>query len=214
MTSDVEAVGSRRNPVLLRRYLRALAASTAGVPATVRLLEAATIDRDTAGAYDDALELLGIVERMPAYAGGRLNRLNRRPKRYLTEPGLLAPLTGVDERVVLRDGDLLGRLIDTWTVAQLRPELELLTPRPHLFHLRDANGEHEVDVIIELPDGSLVAVEIKASASPGRDDARHLRWLRDRIGDHFIRGVVFHTGPRSFQFEPDVWYLPLAALWS
>lgn len=214
VTSDVEAIGDRRDPVLLRRYLRALAASTAGAPATERLLEAAAIDRRTADAYDHVLELLGILQRLPAYAGDRLNRLSRRPKIYVTEPGLLAPLTGIDERAVLRDADLLGRLIDTWTVAQLRPELELMTPRPQLFHLRDKNSEHEVDVVIELPDGSLVAIEIKASAAPGRDDARHLRWLRDRIGDRFIRGIVFHTGPRSFRFEPDIWYLPLAALWA
>ena len=137
----------------------------------------------------------------------------RRPKRYLAEPSLLGPLAGIDERGVLRDVDLLGRLLDTYVAAQLRPELELIAPRPQLLHLRDANGDHEVDLLVELADGRVLAIEIKASAAPTRDDARHLRWLRDRVGEDFVRGIVFHTGPRSFQYEPNIWYLPIAALW-
>jgi uncharacterized protein len=213
VTRDVEAVADRRNPTLLRRYLRTLAASTAGTPAVERLIEAASIDRITAAAYDDVLDLLMVTQRVPAYVNNRLNRLARRPKRYLTDPGLLGPLAGIDEQAVLRDADLLGRVIDTYVAAQLRPELELTSPRPQLLHLRDANGDHEIDLIVEQPDGSVVAIEITATAAPSTDDARHLRWLRDRIGDRFQRGIVFHTGPRSFQHEPQIWYLPIAALW-
>jgi predicted AAA+ superfamily ATPase len=214
ITRDIEHTGGRKNPDLLRRYLRALAASTAGTPSVERLVEAASIDRATAGAYDDVLDLLMVTQRVPAYASNRLNRLALRPKRFLAEPSLLAPLVGIDERAVVRDADLLGRVIDTYVAAQLRPQLELTVPRPQLFHLRDRNGEHEIDLLVEWPDGSLVAIEIKASAAPSRADARHLRWLRDRIGDRFIRGIVLHTGPRSFQYEPDIWYLPIAALWT
>jgi hypothetical protein len=214
ITRDIESADGRRNPNLLRRYLRTLAASTAGTPSIERLVQAASIDRATAGAYDDVLELVMVTQRVPAYASNRLSRLAHRPKRYLAEPSLLGPLIGIDERAVLRDADLLGRVIDTYVAAQIRPELELLVPRPQLFHLRDTNGEHEIDLVVELPDGSLVAIEIKASSAPTRDDARHLRWLRDHLGDRFIRGIVFHTGPRSFQFEPGIWYLPIAALWS
>ena len=214
VTRDVEASGSRRRaPGRLRGYLRAVALSTAGTPATERLLQAAGIDRATAMAYDDVLETLFVAQRVQPYVNNRLSRLVRRPKRYLAEPSLLGPLAGIDERGVLRDVDLLGRLLDTYVAAQLRPELELIAPRPQLLHLRDANGDHEVDLLVELADGRVLAIEIKASAAPTHDDARHLRWLRDRVGEDFVRGIVFHTGPRSFQYEPNIWYLPIAALW-
>jgi len=212
VTADVSLAG-RRTPSMLRNYLRALAVSTAGIPSVQRLTEAAGIDRATVTVYDDLFETLLLTERVPAYVNNRLNRLARRPKRYITEPALLTPLAGVDARAVLRDVDLLGRIIDTYVAAQLRPETELLTPKPRLLHLRDANGQHEIDLIIELADGSVLAIEVKASVAPTREDARHLRWLRNEIGDRFIRGIVFHTGPRSFQFEPDIWYLPIASIW-
>lgn len=213
VSRDVELSGARRNPSLLRTYLRVLAASSAGIPSMERLVQAAGIDRATAQAYDGVFEALMVSERVPAYAGAQLQRIARRPKRYLTEPSLLGPLLGLDERTVLRDVDLLGRVLDTYVAAQLRPELELTVPRPRLVHLRDANGEREVDLMVEYPDGSVVAVEIKATASPDQHDARHLRWLADRLGSRFRRGIVLHTGPRSFQHADGMWYLPISALW-
>jgi hypothetical protein len=45
----------------------------------------------------------------------------RLPKRYLTDPGLLGPLLRIDQRRVLRDGDLLGRALDTLAAARYGP---------------------------------------------------------------------------------------------
>ncbi|MGH9089792.1 MAG: hypothetical protein ACRDZR_00185 [Acidimicrobiales bacterium] len=64
-----------------------------------------------------------------------------------------------------------------------------------------------------LGGGRVVAIEVKASASPTRDDARHLFWLRDRLDGRFARGVVFHTGPRSFGLGDRVGAVPICALW-
>jgi len=41
----------------------------------------------------------------------------------------------LDERAVLRDGDLLGRMIDTFVLAQIRPEVALTSSRSRLYHL-------------------------------------------------------------------------------
>lgn len=212
VTRDVETVSPRRNPAMLRTALRAIAASSGGIPAVERLIEATGLDRATIAAYDGVFEALMVTERVPPYLGNRLNRLAKRPKRYLTEPSLLGPLLGIDERTATRDIDVLGRLLDTYVAAQLRPLVELTAPRARLLHLRDTNGEHEVDLIVEHPDGSVIACEVKATAAPDRSDARHLRWLADRLGPLFRRGIVFHTGPRSFQHDDDIWFLPIATL--
>ncbi len=70
-----------------------------------------------------------------------------------------------------------------------------------------------VDLPVEFPNGDVLGIEAKASSTPARDDARHLRWLREQLGDRFVGGIVIHTGPRASRFEPDVRYLPMAALW-
>ena len=56
-----------------------------------------------------------------------------------------------------------------------------------LHHFRDRGGK-EIDVVAEAADGRLVAVEIKSGPAVDRSDARHLRWLRDKVSDDFVCG--------------------------
>ncbi len=77
----------------------------------------------------------------------------------------MASVLNVDDLAVLRDGSLLGRVIDTFVLVQISPELELgrFSARP--YHLREKNGRHEIDLVVELRAGDVVAVEIKSSAA-------------------------------------------------
>lgn len=213
VSRDVPQAGVVRDPVRLRRYLQAVAANTAGLPQHKLLYDAADIDRETGAAYDALLQCLFVTEHVPAWTSSRIGRFIRTPKRYLTEPALVGPLLGLDVRTVMRDADLLGRVIDTFVAAQLRSELAVCDEAPHLFHIRDANGRYEVDLLAETADGRLAAFEIKAHASPGPQAARHLRWLRDRLDDRFAIGVVFHTGPLMFPIEDRIIALPICSIW-
>jgi predicted AAA+ superfamily ATPase len=214
VSRDVEVIGAVRDPVRLRRYLRALAASTAGIPTMKTLIDAAGIDRRTATAYDGLLEHLFITEQLPAWAANRLNRLVHLPKRYLVEPAFLGPLLGVDTRAVLRDNDLLGRLLDNFVACQLRADCVISELSPRLFHIRDANGRREIDVLVELADGRVIGIEVKATAAPVPEDARHLRWLQDVMGTRFVAGVVMHTGPKRFRLGEALYALPICTFWS
>ena len=214
VSRDTQLAGAARDPVRLRRYLRVLAASTAGITTLKTLIDSAGIDRRTATAYDGLLEHLFVTDQLPAWTVNRLNRLVQLPKRYFVDPAFLGPLLGVDGRAVLRDSDLLGRLLDNFVVAQLRADCTVSDLMPQLFHLRDANGRREVDILVELADGRVVGIEVKATAAPVPEDARHLRWLRDVIGPRFAAGVVMHTGPRRFRLGVDLYALPICTLWS
>ena len=46
-----------------------------------------------------------------------------------------------------------------------------------------------------------------------RDDAVHLVWLRDQLGERFVVRVILHTGPGSFELGERIAALPIAALW-
>jgi uncharacterized protein len=213
LTRDIETFSGRRDPRLLRRYFEALALSTAGSADGRTLYEAAGIDRKTALAYERLLTNLLVLDILPAWTSNRLSRLVKAGKRYLVDPSLVAAALRLDAAAVLRDGDLLGRLLDTFVAAQVRSEVELSASRPRLHHLRARDGGHEVDLIAELPGDRVLAIEIKATAAPAGSDARHLLWLRDRLGERFLAGAVLHTGPRSFQLAERVFALPICALW-
>ncbi len=210
---DAEHLDGGRDRVLLRRYFEALCVNTAGIAHDKTIYDAAGITRTTAGAYERLLSDLFVFEALPAWSDNRLSRLAKGAKRYLTDPSLVAVALHLDERAVLRDGDVLGRVIETFVLAQIRPEAELSALRPRLYHVREKDGRHEIDVLAELGGGEVVAIEVKPTASPDAGDARHLAWLRDRIGARFLAGAVLHTGPRPFALSERILALPICSLW-
>jgi hypothetical protein len=214
LTRDVDQVDRRRDPARLRRYVEAYAINTAGVVDDKSLYDAAGINRKTALAYDGLLTNLLIVEAMPAWTSNRLKRLVLSPKRYVVDPALVGAILRLDTDAIMRSGDLLGRMLDTFVAAQLRAELAVSESRPRLFHVRQEQGRFEVDVLAELGGGRIVAIEVKASSAPTAADARHLVGLRDRAGEAFVGGVVLHTGPRAYVLGDKVVATPISALWS
>jgi len=55
---------------------------------------------------------------------------------------------------------------------------------------------------------------VKADASPGATDARHLAWLRDNMDEgRFLAGVVLHTGPRTYALGDRLVAAPISAIW-
>jgi predicted AAA+ superfamily ATPase len=213
LTRDAEQVEGGRDPARLHRYLEAFALNTAGIVEDRTLFEAAGINRKTALAYERLLVNLLVVEAVPAWTSNRLKRLILSPKRYVVDPGLAGAVLGLDVDLVLRNGDLLGRMLDTFVAAQLRAELASAASRPRLYHVRQQQGRFEVDLLAELGGGRLVGIEIKADAAPSGDSARHLAALRDRYPDAFVAGIVLHTGPRSYRLGDRLLAVPISTLW-
>jgi len=214
LTRDVEHVDAGRDPARLRRYFEAYALNTAGVVEDKAIYDAAGIDRKTAVAYEALLTNLLIVEALPAWTTNRLKRLVLSPKRHVVDAALAASILRVDVNAILRSGDLLGRLLDTFVVSQLRAEIVVSESRPRLYHVRQEQGRFEVDILGELGGGQVVGMEVKANAAPTSSDARHLMGLRARLGDTFLAGILFHTGPRAFALAERVTAVPISALWA
>lgn len=214
LTRDAEQVDGGRDPARLRRYFEAYALNTAGVVDDRSLYDAAGINRRTALAYEALLTNLLVVEALPAWTSNRLKRLVLSAKRHVVEPALVAAVLRLDANAILRSGDLLGRMLDTFVVSQLRADIAVSSSRPRLHHVRQEQGRFEVDVLAELGGGQVVGIEIKASAAPTGDDGRHLVGLRDRLGDTFLAGILFHTGPRTFTLAERIRAVPISALWA
>lgn len=214
VTRDADQLTAGRDPARLRRYLEAYAVNTAGVVEERTLYEAAGIDRRTAVAYEALLTNLLAVDSLPAWTSNRLKRLTLAPKRYVVDAGLVPAILRLDANGVMRSGDLIGRLLDTFVVAQLRAEAVVARSRPRLFHVRQQQGRLELDCLAELGGARLVGVEVKASSAPTASDARHLASLRDQLGSAFVAGLVFHTGPRVYRLGDRIVAAPISSIWA
>ena len=211
---DRAATGNGPDPGRLAEFFEAYALSSAGLAHDTTLAEAAGIDSRTARSYVRLLSDLDVVDDMPAWSTNRLKRLVRMPKRFVVDTGLLGSAIGADVEYALSNGDVLGQLIETFVVSQLRAEARFDPLRPRLCHLRDRDGRREVDVVADLGARGVIGVEIKAHSAPKPSHARHLAWMRDSLGDRFAGGAVLHTGPDRFALGDRIEAIPICALWN
>ena len=211
LTHDVP--GLVRDPDRLRKFFDVMALNTAGAPTDATIRTAADVEYRTAERFEALLSDVFVLENVPAYVSNRLERLIKLPKRYIVDPALVGASLGMNAAAIMGDPDLFGRVLDTFVMSQLRPELALEVPPPRLYHLRDTNGRREVDIVSEHAARSIVGIEVKASAAPSTDDARHLIYVRDELGDRFLAGAVLHTGPSMFELAPRIFALPVCSIW-
>lgn len=214
VTRDVARLGGARDAGRLRRYLQAWALNSAGIVDDATIHTAAGIDRRTHLAYEQLLRDTFVVDVVPSWSTNRLKRVVMAPKRYVSDSGLMAAAARIGRDDVLNDATLLGRVIDTFVHSEIAGHVATDPDRPTLHHFRTAGGRHEVDLLLELDGGRVIAVEVKAGAAPTRADARHLLWLRDELGSSFVAGAVLHTGPEVIRLDDRVSAVPIASLWS
>lgn len=213
LSRDVQPFMAHRNLGKLSSYFQVLSSMSAGLPEHKTLFDAVGIDAKTAHSYDRLLADLFVAEHVPAWSSSHIQRLIKTVKRYVVDTSLMAASLGLGTDGILGNDDLLGRLLDTFVMAQLRPEVAIAGQRIRLYHARTKGGREEVDIVAEIPGGKLIGIEVKATASPKRDDARHLRWLQAEQPERFIAGVVFHSGPDVFELDQDIYAVPICAFW-
>lgn len=226
---DFEELGhSVRDPAGLRRWMAAYAAASSTTATFETIRDAATGGhgekpaRTTTLPYRDVLERLWILDPVEAWlpTRNRLSRLSSPPKHQLADPALAARLLGIDAGALLegrsagppvpRDGTLLGAFFESLVTLSVRTYAQ--AAEAGVKHLRTASGRHEVDLIVERPDGRVVAIEVKLARDVKDEDTRHLRWLAERIGDELLDAVIVTTGPEAYRRPDGIAVVPAALL--
>jgi uncharacterized protein len=217
-----------RRPDTLRAWMRAYAAASSTTASFETIRDAATPgvgnkpSLTTTLPWRDILSRLWLLDPVPAWlpTNNRLKELTASDKHHLTDPALAARLLNVtaskltsgydSEPSIPRNGTLLGALFESLVALNLRVYAQ--AAEAEVRHMRTQRGEHEVDFIISGTDGGVVGIEVKLSATVETDDAKHLKWLRDRIGDQLLDAVLITTGTEAYRREDGIAIVPAALL--
>lgn len=209
---DVRDMANIEGLTALPRLLSLLAARTSALLNQSDVSRASGLPYTTLGRYLTLLEMTFLVQMLPAWSSNLGLRLIKSPKVTLCDTGLAASLLGLNAARLASDGAMLGPLLETFVVMELRKLSGRSRIQPQLFHWRTERQE-EVDLLLEDAAGQLVGVEVKASATVTASDFRGLRALAEATGRRFVRGVVLHTGSQTVPFGEHLHALPLSALW-
>jgi len=185
--------------------LRALAPSLAG--RTGNPLRYASLANDLelndklAKSYVEILELMFLIRRVPSYRRNPARRMAvRMPKLHFVDTGLASHLLGLRTEGRLLTTPHYGALLETLVFTELAKHAEWADEEVGLHHFRDKR-KREVDIVLERPDGRIVGIEVKRSATAGQRDFDGLAALAELAGPAFERGVLVYTGDEVLRFH-------------
>jgi uncharacterized protein len=215
---DVRELSRLRQRAQLPTLLRRLAAQTAQVLNVTAAASAAGLDRTMVADYVRLLEAVFLIARLPAWGTTLRRRAAGAPKVHVVDAGLAAWLLGLSpQRLARRDPTSLsqfGRLLETFVVGELLRQASWLGDEiAAQGHWRTYDGD-EIDLVLERRDGGVLAFEVKAADRVPGPDMRHLRKLREALGERFLAGVALYTGSRAYRFEDRLHVLPIDRIWT
>ncbi len=149
-------------PIQLRRFCSMLAHQQGATVNLSKLAGSLGIDGKTARRYLDLLEGLYLVRSLPPWTRNAGKRLVKAAKVYWRDSGILHALAGLPTLEQVLGHPLCGASWEGYCIEQI---LNRLPKGATASHYRTHAGA-EVDLVIELADGQILAVEIKRTLSP------------------------------------------------
>jgi predicted AAA+ superfamily ATPase len=188
--------------------LQSLAVDVAG--------DGAAMDPKTVARYLDSLERVFAYEALSAWTVNIRSRARLRtsPKHHLADPSLACALLGVGAERLAGDPEFFGQIFESMAIRDLWALVAAESGR--VYHYRDSTGL-EVDAVLEYPDGTWAAIEVKLGASRVPEAERALLTLRDsrvdvaRVGNPSFMAVITAT-EFAYTLPSGVHVIPLAVL--
>lgn len=219
----VRADGKIRVRKKIEMVLRSMArnestlASDTKIMADMAEFDESHIDERTFSEYRDVLDRMFMTADQPAFDPNYRSdvRVGKNPKRHLADPALAAAALDMTPEKLLDDLNLFGFLFESMCERDLDVYARSLGGK--LFHYRD-HQNHEVDAVIEMPDGRWGAFEIKLGMNQvdsGADNLLELRSYMERKGVKRLPSVLaVICGKESSAYRRDdgVYVLPITSL--
>ena len=210
---DVRDLSNIEGLTEMPRLLELLATRMASLLNVADISRSAGMPYTTLQRYMTLLQATFLIQHLPAWSSNLGIRLTRSPKVIINDTGLAASLIGLNVDRLQGESVLFGHILENFVAMEVIKCIGVSAIQPKPFHYRTTAGI-EVDLVLEAPDGRLVAVEVKASATVTANDFRGVRSFAEVTGDRFARGIVFYTGQQVIPFGERLYAIPVQALWS
>ena len=163
---DVPQLGPRIAAESLRRLWTMLAHHQGGIVNAAALARSLAVDGKTIAAWLDLMVDLLLVRRLPPWHANVGKRLVKSPKLMVRDSGLLHALLGLGDMDSLLGHPVVGASWECFVIETLlNCASQLGASAPQASFYRSAAGA-EVDLVLQWPNASSWAIEVKRSLSP------------------------------------------------
>ncbi len=218
---DLSKVSNRnRDPYKVMRLLQSYARNIS-TPASMSTLakdikgKDGDLDNATVSSYIDALEKLMAIEHLPAWNTHirSAHLLRTSPKRHFADPSMAVGVLGLSVDDLIKDLGYFTFLFESLVIRDLRIYSQV--SGANVFYYRDS-GELEVDAIVEYPDGTWGAFEVKLGIGAVEEAASGLIAFSQKIDTSKIKppsvlGVITANG-FAHKRKDGVYVIPLSVL--
>ena len=209
---DVKNLSDIDKIEIVPQLLAILAGQVGGLLNEAHLASAVKVSQPTLKRYRTLLDGVFLTYLLPPWFNNFGKRFVKSPKIYFTDTLLLCHLLGCSpEEIKDKRPEIYGHVLENFAAAELKKQLALMGDGI-LYHFRTSDLK-EIDFVIEKRDGTLLAIEIKASQSVMPDDFKHILFLQKALPKKLVRGIVLYSGEKVIEFGKDLFAIPLTALW-
>lgn len=210
---DVKQIAELEKSSVLPHLLSVLAARTGCLMNDSDIARDIDMNHVTAKFYRSILKLMFLTFDVRPWFRNIGKRLVKTPKGYLLDTTMICHLLdyNIDE-IAKTKPELFGHLVENFVATEIIKQLSNSDINAELYHFRTSDGK-EVDFVLEKPDGSVFAIEVKKSESVTIQDFKGIKALEELTGKDFAGGVVLYAGKDAVPFGKNLWAVPFFVLW-
>jgi uncharacterized protein len=210
---DVRQISELEKISLLPHLLTVLATRIGGLLNDSDIAREVRLNAVTGKSYREILKLMFLTIDVRPWYRNVGKRLVKAAKGYLVDTNLTCHLLDYNiDDVASTKPELFGHLVENFVATELLKQLSNSDVKAELYHFHTSDGK-EVDFILEKPDGSVLAIEVKKSETVNMDDFKGIKVFQELAGKDFIGGVVLYSGKDVAPFGNNLWAVPFSVLW-
>lgn len=208
---DIEKI---RNHQDMKKLVETVAAWSSKYMEQNKIGSNLSIEKPTFNKYLTLLEIMYIIEQLPAFTKTDYERVTVKPKIFMTDTALITSVLNYTMDKVRYENDITGKLVETFVYHELSALVDYYSGGYSLYHYRD-NAKHEIDFILQdNENNNIYAIEVKAGSNISRDDFKPIKWFKENIAkEKNFKGIILYTGKNTLSFGENMLAVPICALW-
>lgn len=208
---DVRMIINVNDLSVFSRFITALAARTGQILNYNSIANEIGVKSATVKSWISILEASGIIVTIQAFSNNHLSRVIKTPRIYFMDTGLVSYLLRWLTPETLMNGAMSGPILETYAVSEIIKSFNNAgVSRVPIYFYRDKDMK-EIDLIIENA-GTLYPVEIKKSASPRKEMARHLAILERAVGYKIGKKIILSLVDQKRYLADDIIAYPISEI--